>query len=92
MKGKFVIALEDNQGHLYMIYTDVESDEDYKKVASKMSEWSPRLTASKQCTDYLSREEIFNSLKKLTGHSFQMYQPDFFRSYSSIGIALPSAF
>lgn len=90
MRQNYVIALSDSYGHLFFIATNVNSIKDVEKLNSLMEKWDPKPTPEPPYSAYFSAEEIFNSLRELTGHEFHMYTPNYCRNYGSNRIILPT--
>ena len=94
-KPRFVIALSDSHDHLHMICTDIESDKDLRMLKNKMKKWAPKPTRDSPHPDerpYLSSEEVYKSLKELTGHDFRPFKPDYCRGYGYIPIYLENTY
>ena len=81
MKPVFVVELTDPYGHEHYIATNVQDEEDLKRLKVSIRSWHPDVlprTKSKYGRNYgIEYQAIFDSLKHETGHDFYKLKPDY---------------
>lgn len=93
MKDIYVVSLKDSQGNYHVIYTNIKTDEDREKLNSLLCSWNPPKTTDRMFGSVYLGEDILNSLKELTGFTFNSFTPDYSRKYGGDHIRnLPSTY